>query len=328
MTYILGRKIIYYTKKTIKRINILFLLLISIVSVIAFKYKPAYAISVSGEVVGYVSDKVKLEERINNEILAHTGNVAFVTMNAVPNFKLEFVSGNVQTNEDEIIELLKKETETTYKYYAVTFNKETKAYVNTLEEAQQLVAEIKEEHSNNPDLDIGISEYYTINIDDAEKIEEGANVELAKANVENSVNEYIVREARTVNGIYLETTPVNGVITSRFASIESVRSGAHTGLDIGAASGTPIKAVAGGTVTHSSPMGSYGNLVIISHGNGIETYYAHCSRFNVSVGQQVNSGDVIAFVGSTGNSTGPHLHLEIRINGKPVNPQNYLYRSY
>ena len=328
VTYILKKKIIYYTKKLFKRVNILFLLLISIVSVITFKYKPTYAVSVSGNVIGYVNSKVELEERINNEILAHKGNVAFVTMNAVPNIELEFVSGNVQTNEDEILEILKKETETTYKYYAVAFNNETKAYVNTLEEAQEIVAEIKQEHSNNPDLNIGISEYYTINIDDAQKIDENTNIEVAKQNVENSINEYIIREARTINGVYLETTPVNGVITSRFASIESVRYGAHTGLDIGAASGTKIQAAAGGTVKHASWMGSYGNLVIISHGNGIETYYAHCSKILVSVGTQVNSGDTIALVGSTGNSTGPHLHFEVRTNGTPVNPQNYLYRNY
>lgn len=328
MTYILKRKIIYYTKKTFKRVNILFLLFISIVSVIAFKFKPTYAVSVSGEVIGYVSNKVEFEKRINDEILAHKGNVAFVTMNAVPNVKLEFVSENVQTNEDEIIEKLKNETETTYKFYAVNLNNQTTAYVNTLEEAQKLVAEIKQEHSNKPDLDIGISEYYTINIDDAEKIEENTDIELAKQNVENSVQDYIIKEARTVNGIYLETTPVNGVITSRFGSFESVRYGAHTGLDIGAPSGTKISATAGGVVKHASMMGSYGNLVIVSHGNGIETYYAHCSRILVSVGQKVNSGDTLALVGSTGNSTGPHLHFEVRINGTPVNPQNYLYRSY
>ena len=294
----------------------------------AFKYKPTYTVSVSGSVIGYVDNKVEFEERINNEILARKGNVASVTMNAVPNIELELVSGNVQTNEDEILEVLKKETETTYKYYAVVFNNETTAYVNTLEEAQEIVAEIKQEHSNNPDLDIGIREYYTINVDDAQKIDENTNIEIAKQNVENSINDYIVKEARTVNGIYLETTPVNGVITSRFASIESVRYGAHTGLDIGAASGTKIQATAGGTIKYASWMGSYGNLVIISHGNGIETYYAHCSKLLVSKGQQVNSGDVIALVGSTGNSTGPHLHFEVRINDTPVNPQNYLYRSY
>ena len=177
-------------------------------------------------------------------------------------------------------------------------------------------------------MNIGINEYYTVNIDDAQNIEENSNVELAKQEIETSVDEYIDKEARTVNGIYLATTPVQGRITSRFAAIENVRSGAHTGLDIAAPNGTPILAVTDGVVTHASPMGTYGNLVIVSHGNGVETYYAHCSKILVSVGQQVSSGDKIALVGSTGNSTGPHLHLEVRINGQPVNPQKYLYRNY
>lgn len=310
------------------RVTLLSLLFISIVSVISFKYRPAYAVKIDGEIVGYTRSKSNLQERIKNEILAHKGNVAFVTMNAMPEYQLEFISGEVKTNEDEVMTLLKEKTETTYKYYAVTFNNENKAYVNTLEEAQKLVAEIKEEHSNNSELNIGINEYYTVNIDDAKKIEESANIETAKVNIENTVNEYIVKEARTVNGIYLETTPINGTVTSRFGSIESVRYGAHTGLDIAAASGTPIKAAAGGTIEYASWMGSYGNLVIVSHGNGIKTYYAHCSKILVTKGQTVNAGDTISLVGTTGNSTGPHLHFEVRINDKPVNPQNYLYRTY
>ena len=72
--------------------------------------------------------------------------------------------------------------------------------------------------------------------------------------------------------------------------------------------------------------GSYGNLVKIDHGNGVETWYAHCSKIYTKVGAQVKAGDVIAAVGSTGNSTGPHLHLEIRIDGTAINPQKYLYK--
>ena len=71
---------------------------------------------------------------------------------------------------------------------------------------------------------------------------------------------------------------------------------------------------------------SYGKLIKISHGNGVETWYAHCSSLYGTVGQQVNAGEVIAAVGSTGNSTGNHLHLEIRVNGKTLNPQKYLYK--
>ena len=326
VTFILKRRIIYHTKKTFRVINIFSLLLISIILILGFKYKPTYAVNIDGETVGYVADKVEIENRIKDEIMAHNGNVAFVTIKQFPEYKLELVNRNQKTSEDELIESLKQNAEITYKYYAVTLNGETKSYVNSLEEAEELVAEIKEEHSGNFDLDIGINEYYTVNVDDAKKIDETTDIRLAKQELEESVDQYIDKESKTVNGVYLAVTPVNGIITSRFAAIENVRSGAHTGLDIGASSGTPIHATADGVVTYASPMGSYGNLVRVSHGNGIETYYAHCSRILVSVGQTVSAGDTIALVGTTGNSTGPHLHLEVRINGTPVNPQKYLYR--
>ena len=119
--------------------------------------------------------------------------------------------------------------------------------------------------------------------------------------------------------------PISGIITSRFAESSRIRSSRHTGLDISASTGTPIKAAASGTVTFSGRKGSYGNLIVISHGNGVQTYYGHCSALHASAGQQVSQGQTIAAVGSTGNSTGPHLHLEIRVNGVAYNPQNYLY---
>ena len=108
--------------------------------------------------------------------------------------------------------------------------------------------------------------------------------------------------------------------------MSGIRSGAHTGTDIACPQGTPIQAVASGTVTFAGWNGSYGNLIKVSHGNGVETWYAHCTELFGTEGQQVNAGDVIATVGSTGNSTGNHLHLEVRLNGRALNPQNYLYR--
>ena len=118
--------------------------------------------------------------------------------------------------------------------------------------------------------------------------------------------------------------PTSGIVTSRFGARWGRQ---HKGVDIGAPKGTPIKAAAAGTVTTASYgyNGGYGNYVIISHGNGIQTVYAHCNSLNVSVGQKVSQGQQIATVGSTGNSTGNHLHLEIRVNGVAQNPQNYLY---
>lgn len=98
----------------------------------------------------------------------------------------------------------------------------------------------------------------------------------------------------------------------------------HAGIDIAAPTGTPIRASASGTVVTAGSMRGYGNTVIIDHGGGFSTLYGHCSRLYVRSGQRVNQGDRIAAVGSTGLSTGPHLHFEIRINGRPVNPASYL----
>ena len=98
----------------------------------------------------------------------------------------------------------------------------------------------------------------------------------------------------------------------------------HTGVDLAAPMGSKIYASDGGTVTFAGWKGSYGYLVIISHGGLFETYYAHCSKILVSVGENVYQGQNIALVGSTGYSTGPHCHFEVRYNGTPNNPLNYL----
>jgi murein DD-endopeptidase MepM/ murein hydrolase activator NlpD len=129
------------------------------------------------------------------------------------------------------------------------------------------------------------------------------------------------RLAEHFNGNFLR--PVGGRITSGFGyrmhPILGVRK-KHTGVDIGAASGTPIKAAADGVIIHAARWGGYGNCIIIDHGQSTATLYGHCSSLAVSRGQQVNQGQVIGYVGSTGLSTGPHLHFEVRRNGTPVNP--------
>ena len=98
------------------------------------------------------------------------------------------------------------------------------------------------------------------------------------------------------------------------------------GIDIAATRGTPILATASGKVSFAGWSSGYGYLVKIDHGSGVETYYGHCSKLYVSAGDTVEAGEQIAAVGSTGNSTGNHLHFEIRLNGKQVNPQKYVYQ--
>lgn len=98
----------------------------------------------------------------------------------------------------------------------------------------------------------------------------------------------------------------------------------HLGVDLGMPSGSPVSAADAGNVIFAGYCGSYGNLVKVDHGNGMITYYAHCSKLLVRQGQAVEKGTVIAEVGSTGNSTGPHLHFEVRIDGENVDPMSCL----
>ncbi len=95
---------------------------------------------------------------------------------------------------------------------------------------------------------------------------------------------------------------------------------AHLGIDLAAPTGTPIFATSDGTVSRAQWQGGYGLFLELAHGNGVQTRYGHLSRLNVASGQSVRKGDLIGFVGSTGRSTGPHLHYEMRVNGQPVNP--------
>jgi len=121
--------------------------------------------------------------------------------------------------------------------------------------------------------------------------------------------------------------PAKGWLTSRFGyriSPITNKTAMHAGLDIAAAPGSPIYAPADGVVSFASYDSSYGKLVSIDHGYGVTTRYGHCSQIYVQVGQRVSKWDVIAAVGNTGRSTGPHLHYEVRINGSPVDPINYV----
>ncbi|AIS52049.1 putative metalloprotease [Thermoanaerobacter kivui] len=133
---------------------------------------------------------------------------------------------------------------------------------------------------------------------------------------------------------YLEsipsTYPVQGTITSPFGTRKSpygYGTEFHPGIDIAVSVGTPVRAAGKGVVTYAGWLSGYGKAVIIDHGYGIQSVYGHNSQIIVKVGQTVKRGDIIAKSGNTGRSTGPHVHFEVRVNGNPVNPMNYLAKG-
>jgi len=121
------------------------------------------------------------------------------------------------------------------------------------------------------------------------------------------------------------TRPVDRyVLTAQFGQCSSHWARCHTGLDFAAPTGTPIRAIMGGTVIFTNWGGAYGNLTTIQHRNGVQSWYAHQSSRAVALGDTVDAGQVIGTIGATGNVTGPHLHLEVRLEGTPVDPATWL----
>jgi murein DD-endopeptidase MepM/ murein hydrolase activator NlpD len=124
--------------------------------------------------------------------------------------------------------------------------------------------------------------------------------------------------------------PVEGRLMSPFGGRTDPFSGEgaiHTGVDLAAPMGTPVRAAADGIIVETQWFGGYGRLIIIDHGNGVQTYYGHLSSFDVVPGQEVRRGDVIGRSGASGRVTSPHLHYEVRMGGTPVNPYPFLARS-
>ena len=343
----------YCTKEVFKTLKIVVVGAAIILITVFIKYKPAYKVTLAGEAVGYVTDKYKLEKKIDDYVNNTTGNIAFIDAKELPSYEFKLVNRGEETKEKEILLAVEEKSVITYKTFAITVDGTKQTEVATEEEANSIVEQIKANTKEGVTLNLGINAEYTTELNladtnqalatlDGIKAEKTAAFEAEEkrkaeeaakkaAEAAAKAKKFAMQSTTTLaatgnlNGLTL-SQPVSGTISSRFGSVSSVRSSSHTGLDIATSKGTGIRPIAAGKVVYSGWKGSYGNLVIIEHGNGIQSYYAHCNSLYVSVGEQVDSSKTIAAVGSTGNSTGPHLHLEIRINGTPVNPQNYLYK--
>lgn len=330
------KNILIKLRASVKLISLVAIASLLIIGAVSYIYKPIYSVTLNGEFIGYSENKSKLQKQINDYINnGGENNLAFVELDSMPEYKLCLLKKDIVPSDDEIFQKVTENGTKYYRYFAVVEDTEEKAYVSSMEEAEQIIQTLKEKCSDNQEQLAFVEVYATdlkefVDVDTAvASLYKEPTIKKATAVAKAQVNSNISTSRNMSNdssalGISL-IKPVSGTISSRFGSRSSVRSGAHTGLDIAAPYGTKIKAAASGTVVFAGDKGSLGKLVVISHGNGVQTYYGHCSSIDVSVGDKVSQGAVIARVGSTGNSTGNHLHLEIRVNGVARNPQNYLY---
>lgn len=247
---------------------------------------------------------------------------------------------NIETNDDEIFNKVTSSGTPYYKYYTITKDNEEKVYVASFSEAEQVINNLKSKDSANTDK-LGIVEKYetakaefkTVDTCVSELYEKKVVVTKKASSTsayQNIGTKVITGETSVPTNLGVSLIkPISGVISSRYGIRWRDN---HKGLDIAAPKGTAIKAAAGGKVifsgygSGSNSYSGYGNIVVIQSTSSLVIRYGHCSALYVKTGETVVQGQVIAAVGSTGISTGNHLHFEIRYNGTAVNPQNYIYK--
>lgn len=324
------KNIFVHIRSSLKLIFLLIASTVIILAVIKFVYKPMYSVAFNGEFLGYVQDKDALKSKLEEYMKNGEGpNVAYVDIPTLPEYEICLLKKDKTASDEEIFNTVKATGTVYYRYYALTVSNQEKLYVDNKEKAEEIINKLKEKNSSNK-TKLSYTEKCETNLQEFTEVADAVD-DLYVAPVRTV---YYVATTGSVGasngsnaasgvdiGIYL-SKPTVGVITSRFG----VRaSGMHTGMDIANSLGTDICASAAGTVKFTGWYGGYGNLVIVTHGNGVETYYAHCQSILVTAGQAVSQGQLIAKMGSTGNSSGSHLHLEVRVNGVAQNPQTYVY---
>lgn len=305
----------------------IFVGLLIVIAIIVVKYKPMYEIKVGQKTVGYIKEKNEINNYIESTINKNE-NIAFIDLKEDVSYNLKLVSRK-ENNKENVITQIEDNLNIEYTTYAITYNKENIAYTSTMEKAEEVIKDLenaKIDTDNVGILQVYSDSYEDIKVDSSEEIIKKISTAIEEKKTEKNIK--IAKNNNSNNSIFT-VKPISGVITSRYGHRSSpggIGSTNHKGMDISAKAGTTIKAAATGTVKFAGYKGSLGNLVIIESEKGIETYYGHCSKIYVKKGQKVTAGDKIAAVGQTGAATGPHLHLEIHVNGKVINPQKYLYK--
>lgn len=311
----------------------------------AWKFKFVYMVEMGGVELGLVNDKDKFEKDIKDTLEDLEEPVVSAKLKENPKYSLRLVDkDDIDVDDNYVFAKVEEKIEKTYRYYNIKEDDKLLAKVSTTEEKDNLLKEL-EEAKQVKDLKVEeeqTKEYYIISYEEAKQlastnvdnIENEKRSKLEKEKIEKRNNNIVknIRRGGTVSAssssnasAMLGSLSFRRPLNSSRVSAGYLGYPGHRGIDFPSPQGTPVMAAESGTVTtvmYSNK--SYGNRVIIDHGNGISTLYGHNSTIGVSLGQKVSKGQTIAGVGSTGNSTGNHVHFEIRINGKPINPTSYV----
>jgi len=306
---------IYDSKKSIALCTVSAIL--AFITVMAANYRVGYTVKVDNTIIGTVATKSEYYDVVA-EIKAEVSNISEIEFEPAntEEFKVEIVSVGAFTDKEQLAENVKSITDGMVEAYSVNSEGSFVAAFATEDEAQSFKAE-----------------YIGNNTDSQEQND--AQVEIVKGYVPGDVvQEYgitakaVMSEEITESDEYLFVgtgefiMPTSGTLSSPYGRRWGKM---HHGIDLAASTGTAIYASDSGIVLESEYQNNgYGNIVKIDHQNGYVTYYAHCSELYVSAGDKVTKGDKIATVGSTGRSTGPHLHFEIRKDEASQNPYNYI----
>lgn len=308
---------------------------LAMLSILFVSYNPSFEVKLNGEHLGYIKSKASVQKRIEEYIQnGDSENVGYVILEEEPTYEFALIKKQITTDDDSVVAKVIDECDVYYRVYGINVDDEEKFIVETIKEAQEVADKINEEQKNYTEkAEVEISEKFVQAYDLLDDVEVAVNDIVDAIEEENNkIKKKTTTYAASTNAVPQEILVAlresnveldfrkpldNGIITSRYG-IRSL--GNHKGLDVAAKIGTPIHVAEAGVVTYAGWMNGYGYIVIVQHAAGYETYYGHCSSFNSSVGDQVEKGDVIAFVGNTGRSTGPHVHFEVRIDGKTYDP--------
>lgn len=300
-------------------------------------YKPTVKAYIDGKFVGYFSSEQQFDE-VYNDLVTEKQNIdsnVKVYLESEPTFETSYTRDSLIAKQN-VYTNLRSEMKTEYTVYEVAVDGENKMKFDTKDDADRYAENLKAEVSK---LNVEVKEEKLEDKGEITTVERADNilkdivdrnkpVETPKATVssKNTINNSKqIQTAATIGAASVQATG-GGVwpTVNRRINCQYMGYSGHTGIDLGGAVGTAIYAYKTGTVTFAGWGSGYGLHVKIDHGNGMTTYYAHCSELFVSVGQQVTEGQMIAKIGMTGYTTGPHLHFEVRFNGVPTNPYPYI----